>query len=87
MPRTVAPRHLTPRSSRIYRTVVDEYELADEPHALEILRLALEALDRADRPAQPSPNTDSPMRIGSEHPVCALRWPWNVTRGSRLPGS
>lgn len=43
-----APKHLTTRSKRIYRSVVDDYDLAGEPHAREVLRLALEALDAAD---------------------------------------
>jgi P27 family predicted phage terminase small subunit len=43
-----APKHLTARSKRIYRSVVDDYDLATEPHAREVLRLALEALDAAD---------------------------------------
>ena len=37
-----------PRSKRIYQSVVDDYDLAGEPHAREVLRLALEALDAAD---------------------------------------
>jgi P27 family predicted phage terminase small subunit len=43
-----APKHLTPSSKRIYRRLVDEYDLGREVHALEVLRLALEAVDRAD---------------------------------------
>ena len=43
-----APKHLTAQSKRIYRSVVDDYDLAGEPHAREVLRLALEALDAAD---------------------------------------
>ncbi|HEY5342709.1 MAG TPA: hypothetical protein VIJ66_03515 [Solirubrobacteraceae bacterium] len=43
-----APSHLTARSKRIYRTVCEDYDLDREPHAREVLRLALEALDRAD---------------------------------------
>ena len=48
VPRTTSPKHLTPRSRRIYRAVVEDFDLAQEPHAREVLRLALEALDRAD---------------------------------------
>jgi P27 family predicted phage terminase small subunit len=48
MSRIVAPRHLSKRSKTIYRSVVADYDLANEVHALEVLRLALEALDRAD---------------------------------------
>jgi phage terminase small subunit len=46
--RIVAPKHLSSRSKRIYKAVIDDYDLLNEPHALEVLRLALEALDRAD---------------------------------------
>jgi phage terminase small subunit len=49
MPRIVAPRHLSKRSKAIYRSVVADFDLANEPHALEVLRLALEALDRAEQ--------------------------------------
>ena len=49
MPRNGAPGHLSPRSKRIYRSVVADYDLDTEPHAREVLRLALEALDRADQ--------------------------------------
>ena len=52
MARIVAPKHLSARSRQIYRTVVDDYDLTGEPHALEVLRLALEALDRADEARQ-----------------------------------
>jgi P27 family predicted phage terminase small subunit len=48
MVRIVAPKHLSARSKRIYRSVVDDYDLARELHALEVLRLGLEALDRAE---------------------------------------
>ncbi len=39
------PPHLSRSSKRLWRQVVSDYAL--EPHALEVLRLALEALDRA----------------------------------------
>lgn len=41
-----APRHLSPSSRKLFRRVVADYELDREPHALETLRLACEALDR-----------------------------------------
>ena len=44
-----APTHLSNRSKTLYRQLAADYHLADEPHALETLRLALEALDRAEQ--------------------------------------
>lgn len=43
-----APGHLSPKRRRLYRRVADDFELWREPHALEVLRLACEALDRGD---------------------------------------
>lgn len=40
------PKHLTRASKALWRQIVGEYGLDDEAHALEVLRLALEALDR-----------------------------------------
>src|SRR5262249_27765853 len=42
-----APTHLSAARKSLWRTVVDGYEL--EPHHRELLRLALEALDRAEQ--------------------------------------
>jgi phage terminase small subunit len=44
-----APSHLSPRCKTLYRELAADYHLADEPHALETLRLALESLDRAEQ--------------------------------------
>jgi len=41
-----APKHLSSQSKRLYRQLAVDYELGREPHALEVLRLALEAVDR-----------------------------------------
>ena len=41
-----APRHLSPASRKLFRQLAGDYELDREPHALETLRLACEALDR-----------------------------------------
>jgi phage terminase small subunit len=42
-----APAHLSPSSKRLYRQLVADYALDREPAAIETLRLACEALDRA----------------------------------------
>lgn len=42
-----APRHLSARSKRTYRQIVAEYAL-EEAHHLDLLRLALEAVDQAE---------------------------------------
>jgi phage terminase small subunit len=52
MPRVVAPRHLSSRSKRLYRELVRDYALDREPHALETLKLACEALDRCEQARQ-----------------------------------
>jgi phage terminase small subunit len=41
-----APKHLSARSAKLYRRLAADYRLDREPHALETLRLACEALDR-----------------------------------------
>jgi phage terminase small subunit len=49
MGRIVAPQHLTAPSKAIYRRVMEDFQLAKEPHAVRILVLALEASDRAEQ--------------------------------------
>jgi hypothetical protein len=44
---TPAPKHLSERSKRIWRAVVSDYDLR-ELHHLTVLRLGLEAVDRAE---------------------------------------
>jgi phage terminase small subunit len=43
-----APAHLTPDSRKLWATTVADYDLADEAHALRLLTLACEALDRCE---------------------------------------
>ena len=52
MVKTAAPSHLTPARKRLYRQLVADYGLEREPHALETLRLACEALDRCHEARQ-----------------------------------
>ncbi len=47
-----APQHLSRPSKALYRRLAADYALDAEPHALEVLRLGLEALDRADEARQ-----------------------------------
>lgn len=42
------PRHLSRSSKALWRRLVADYALDGEPHALETLRLACEALDRCE---------------------------------------
>ena len=76
MARIVAPAHLTPRSRRLYREIVDAYGLEDEGHAKETLRLALQALDRADeaRRILDEEGLTYVNRFGEPraHPMCAV---------------
>ena len=44
-----APKHLSPSSRKLFRRLAVDYDLAREPHALEVLRLACEALDRGEQ--------------------------------------
>jgi hypothetical protein len=42
---------LSAKSKWLYRTIADDYGLDREPHALELLRMACEQIDRADQAA------------------------------------
>jgi P27 family predicted phage terminase small subunit len=77
-----APRHLSDRSRKVYRTLVDDYRLHEEPAALTTLRLACEALDRTeqariviDREGLTVATTDGAVKT---HPAVAIE------RDSRL---
>ncbi len=41
-----APSHLTPASKKLFRKIANDYALWNESHALEVLRLGCEAIDR-----------------------------------------
>lgn len=75
-----APRHLSRRSKELWRSVLEDYEL--EIHHRELLRLALEALDRCEeaRKAIAKDGPFVPTRSGrpAAHPALA------VERDSRL---
>ncbi len=64
---THAPKHLSKPSRALWRRLVAEYGLRDEPHALEVLRLACEALDRCEeaRDALATHGTTYVDRFGS----------------------
>jgi phage terminase small subunit len=71
-----APKHLSDSSSELYLQLAEEYQLDREPHALEVLRLACEALDRCAQ-ARKAIETDGPIvinRFGEKrtHPAVAL---------------
>lgn len=51
-PTPQAPQHLTPASRKLWRDVIADYRLADDGTALATLKLALEALDRAEEARQ-----------------------------------
>src|SRR3954454_19378763 len=44
-----APSHLTDSSRRLWRKLIGDYDLADDDAALQLLRLALEAVDRCEQ--------------------------------------
>jgi P27 family predicted phage terminase small subunit len=47
--RVRVPAHLGQKSKRTYAQLVKKYDLYDEPHALDVLALALEAGDRCEQ--------------------------------------
>ncbi len=47
-----APKHLCAHAKKVWHQVVDDYGLGREAHALELLRLVLEQLDRAEQARQ-----------------------------------
>lgn len=77
-----APKHLSGGSDKLYRRLAEEYRLEQEPHALEVLRLACEALDRCAQ-AREAIERDGPFvtsRFGEKRPHPAI----GVERDSRI---
>jgi hypothetical protein len=69
-----APKHLSSASGKLFRRLAEEYRLAPEPHALEVLRLACEALDRCAQ-AREVIERDGPFvtnRFGERRPHPAI---------------
>lgn len=71
-----APKHLSRSSKALYRRTVADYGLSGEAHALEVLRLACEALDRCEeaRQAIDSDGAIVPDRFGTPkaHPAVGI---------------
>jgi P27 family predicted phage terminase small subunit len=49
MAKIATPKHLSSRSKRIFRTIATDFELDAEPHAIALLAMACEAVDRAEQ--------------------------------------
>jgi P27 family predicted phage terminase small subunit len=77
-----APAHLSPAAKKVWRSVVEDYDLAAEPHALLVLTAGLEAFDRKEqaRKELALDGLSIPTESGSlkSHPAIA------VERDSRL---
>lgn len=71
-----APKHLSRPSKALYRRTVLDYGLEGEAHALEVLRLACEALDRCEEARQAIAKDGAivPDRFGTPkaHPAVAI---------------
>jgi P27 family predicted phage terminase small subunit len=79
-----APSHLAPDSKTFWRRILAEYQL--EPHHLELLRLACEALDRAEEARQAIARDGAYVegRFGPKsHPALAVERDSSI-RASRL---
>jgi phage terminase small subunit len=77
-----APNHLSSGSGELYRRLAEDYRLDHEPHALEVLRLACEALDRCAQ-AREAIERDGPFvtnRFGEKRPHPGI----GVERVSRI---
>lgn len=76
------PAHLSRASKGAWRKIAEEYSLAEEPAALAVLRLALEAVDRCEQ-ARLAMAEDGPViedRFGQPKPS-----PWvAIERDSRI---
>lgn len=77
-----APKHLSASSRKLWRRIANDYELEREAHALEVVRLALEALDRCEQAGEAIAKDGAFVvdRFGQKRAHPGL----SVTRASRL---
>jgi hypothetical protein len=77
-----APSHLTAESKALYRKLVADFGLDREPHAIRVLTLTLEAVDRCEQARQliAEHGVLIPNRFGELRPNPAL----SLERDSRI---